>query len=73
MSNFLVGSGPLGRLMTQVTSLGRRRLNIGSFPCHAGDLMTSIWQDLGPVEPSGLHVDFLAVAIFRAFHRPDFP
>lgn len=25
--------------------------------------MTSIWQDVGPVEPSGFHVGFLAVAI----------
>ena len=49
--------------MTQVTSLSRCRPSIGSFPCPTGDLMTSIWQSLGPVEPSGFCVGFLAVAI----------
>lgn len=39
--------------------------SIGSFPCPPGDLMTSIWQGLGPVEPGGLRVGFWAVAIFR--------
>lgn len=29
--------------------------------------MTSIWQDVGPVEPSGFHVGFLAVAISGFF------
>lgn len=49
--------------MTQVTNLSHCRPSIGSFPCPAGDLMTSIWQDLGTVETSGLRVGFLAVAI----------
>lgn len=49
--------------MAQVTALSRRHPGIGSFPCPTGDLMTGIWQSLGPMEPSGLHVGFLAVAI----------
>lgn len=62
-SDFLLGLCSLGRLMTQVTSLSRCCPSIGSFPCPTGDLMTSIWQDVGPVEPNGFHVGFLAVAI----------
>ena len=66
-SDFLIGLGSLGRLMTQVTSLSHRHSSIGSFPCPTGDSMTSIWQDMGPVEPSGFHVDSLAVAISGLF------
>lgn len=49
--------------MTQVTTLSRCHPSIGSFPCRTSDLMTGIWQGLGPMEPSGLHMGFLAVAI----------
>lgn len=52
-----------GRLMTQVTTLSHCHPSIGSFPCLTSDLMTGIWQGLGPMEPTGLHVGFLAVAI----------
>lgn len=53
--------------MTQVTSLSRRHPSIGSFPCPTGYLMTSIWQAVGPAEPSGFHVGFSAVAISGFF------